>query len=92
MCGPTRIAEQEFEKALALRAAKAAKRRLKEIEEVEELPDEICPSSCCGGPSTSGCGSVPTWGRTSGGRGTSAGSADQEGSADSGGDAVGGSA
>jgi len=33
--------EQEFEKALALRAAKAAKRRLREIEEVEELPDEL---------------------------------------------------
>ncbi|MFD3310782.1 Na+/H+ antiporter [Streptomyces sp. NPDC058656] len=33
--------EQEFEKALALRAAKAAKRRLREIEEVEELPEEL---------------------------------------------------
>ncbi|MCX5597467.1 Na+/H+ antiporter [Streptomyces phaeochromogenes] len=33
--------EQEFEKALALRAAKAAKRRLREIEAVEELPDEL---------------------------------------------------
>lgn len=33
--------EQEFEKALAIRAAKAAKRRLKEIEEVEELPEEL---------------------------------------------------
>ncbi|MCT9082723.1 Na+/H+ antiporter [Streptomyces fulvoviolaceus] len=33
--------EQEFEKALAIRAAKAAKRRLREIEEVEELPDEL---------------------------------------------------
>ncbi|MCX3063224.1 Na+/H+ antiporter [Streptomyces beihaiensis] len=34
-------AEQEFEKTLALRAAKAAKRRLKEIEDVEELPEEV---------------------------------------------------
>ncbi|MEU5344438.1 MULTISPECIES: Na+/H+ antiporter [unclassified Streptomyces] len=33
--------EQEFEKTLALRAAKAAKRRLREIEAVEELPDEL---------------------------------------------------
>ncbi|MEU6392639.1 Na+/H+ antiporter [Streptomyces sp. NPDC046939] len=33
--------EQEYEKELALRAAKAAKRRLKEIEEVEELPEEM---------------------------------------------------
>ncbi|MFD8569284.1 Na+/H+ antiporter [Streptomyces sp. NPDC059639] len=34
-------AEQEYEKELALRAAKAAKRRYKEIEEVEELPAEV---------------------------------------------------
>ncbi|MEV5312174.1 Na+/H+ antiporter [Streptomyces sp. NPDC052610] len=33
--------EKEFEKALAIRAAKAAKRRLREIESVEELPDEL---------------------------------------------------
>ncbi|GCB50176.1 Na+/H+ antiporter [Streptomyces sp. NL15-2K] len=33
--------EKEFEKALALRAAKAAKRRLREIEAVEELPEEL---------------------------------------------------
>ncbi|WP_306321265.1 MULTISPECIES: Na+/H+ antiporter [unclassified Streptomyces] len=33
--------EREYEKQLALRAAKAAKRRLKEIEEVEELPEEV---------------------------------------------------
>ncbi|MEV0223569.1 Na+/H+ antiporter [Streptomyces sp. NPDC050704] len=33
--------EKEFEKGLALRAAKAAKRRLREIEEVEELSDEL---------------------------------------------------
>lgn len=33
--------EKEFEKTLAIRAAKAAKRRLKEIEEVEELPEEL---------------------------------------------------
>ncbi|MFI0236686.1 Na+/H+ antiporter [Streptomyces sp. NPDC016845] len=33
--------EQEYEKDLALRAAKAAKRRLKEIEEVEELPEDV---------------------------------------------------
>jgi Na+/H+ antiporter len=33
--------EKEFEKALAIRAAKAAKRRLKEIEEVEELSEEL---------------------------------------------------
>ncbi|MET7596081.1 Na+/H+ antiporter [Streptomyces sp. NPDC004082] len=33
--------EKEFEKGLAIRAAKAAKRRLKEIEEVEELPEEL---------------------------------------------------
>ncbi|MFJ9177919.1 Na+/H+ antiporter [Streptomyces sp. NPDC102360] len=34
-------AEREFERQLAVRAAKAAKRRFKEIEEVEELPDEV---------------------------------------------------
>ncbi|RVU15698.1 Na+/H+ antiporter [Streptomyces antnestii] len=34
-------AEQEYEKQLAIRAAKAAKHRLKEIEEVEELPDDL---------------------------------------------------
>ncbi|MFZ3571071.1 Na+/H+ antiporter [Streptomyces sp. BH097] len=34
-------AEREFERQLAMRAAKAAKRRFKEIEEVEELPDEV---------------------------------------------------
>ncbi|MCL6733851.1 Na+/H+ antiporter [Streptomyces neyagawaensis] len=34
-------AEKEFEKALAVRAAKAAKRRLKEIEDEEELPEEM---------------------------------------------------
>ncbi|NNN35136.1 Na+/H+ antiporter [Streptomyces sp. S3(2020)] len=33
--------EKEFEKTLAIRAAKAAKRRLREIEEVEELPEEL---------------------------------------------------
>ncbi|MDT0435321.1 MULTISPECIES: Na+/H+ antiporter [Streptomyces] len=33
--------EQEFERELAVRAAKAAKGRLKEIEAVEELPDEL---------------------------------------------------
>ncbi|MFF9084927.1 Na+/H+ antiporter [Streptomyces sp. NPDC014991] len=33
--------EKEFEKELAVRAAKAAKRRLREIEQVEDLPDEL---------------------------------------------------
>ncbi|MEU5085852.1 Na+/H+ antiporter [Streptomyces sp. NPDC021356] len=33
--------EKEFEKELAVRAARAAKRRLKEIETVEDLPDEV---------------------------------------------------
>ncbi|MFF3637860.1 Na+/H+ antiporter [Streptomyces sp. NPDC002250] len=33
--------ESEFEKELAVRAAKAAKRRLREIEQVEELPEEL---------------------------------------------------
>nr|WP_202529104.1 Na+/H+ antiporter [Streptomyces sp. SID486] len=33
--------EKEFEKELAVRAAKAAKRRLREIEQVEELPEEL---------------------------------------------------
>ncbi|MFF5492971.1 Na+/H+ antiporter [Streptomyces aquilus] len=33
--------EKEFEKTLAIRAARAAKRRLKEIEDVEELPEEL---------------------------------------------------
>ncbi|MFJ4789240.1 Na+/H+ antiporter [Streptomyces sp. NPDC088794] len=33
--------EQEFERALAIRAAKAAKARLKEIEKDEELPEEL---------------------------------------------------
>ncbi|MER6674258.1 Na+/H+ antiporter [Streptomyces sp. NPDC000983] len=33
--------EKEFEKELAVRAARAAKRRLREIEAVEELPDEL---------------------------------------------------
>ncbi|MFJ9538052.1 Na+/H+ antiporter [Streptomyces sp. NPDC101225] len=33
--------EKEFERALAVRAAKAARRRLREIEEVEELPEEL---------------------------------------------------
>ncbi|MEV5984140.1 Na+/H+ antiporter [Streptomyces sp. NPDC052051] len=33
--------EKEFERALALRAAKAARHRLREIEEVEELPEEL---------------------------------------------------
>ncbi|MBE8472915.1 Na+/H+ antiporter [Streptomyces justiciae] len=33
--------EKEFEKTLAIRAAKAAKRRLREIEDVEELPEEL---------------------------------------------------
>ncbi|AIR97891.1 Na+/H+ antiporter [Streptomyces glaucescens] len=33
--------EKEFEKTLAVRAAKAAKRRLREIEQVEELPEEL---------------------------------------------------
>ncbi|MGV9561552.1 Na+/H+ antiporter [Streptomyces sp. NPDC003480] len=35
------VSEKEFERRLAIRAAKAAKRRLKEIEEVEELPEEL---------------------------------------------------
>ncbi|MDT0461682.1 Na+/H+ antiporter [Streptomyces gibsoniae] len=35
------VGEKEFERGLAIRAAKAAKRRLKEIEEVEELPEEL---------------------------------------------------
>ncbi|MGW5476834.1 Na+/H+ antiporter [Streptomyces sp. NPDC004008] len=35
------VGEKEFERALAIRAAKAAKRRLKEIEDVEELPEEL---------------------------------------------------
>ncbi|MEV6023130.1 Na+/H+ antiporter [Streptomyces sp. NPDC052036] len=35
------VSEKEFERRLAVRAAKAAKRRLKEIEEVEELPEEL---------------------------------------------------
>ena len=33
--------EKEFERQLAVRAAKAAKRRLREIEEVEDLPEEL---------------------------------------------------
>ncbi|MEU9448277.1 Na+/H+ antiporter [Streptomyces sp. NPDC048277] len=33
--------EKEFEKELAVRAAKAARRRLKEIEQVEELPEDL---------------------------------------------------
>ncbi|MFE5401092.1 Na+/H+ antiporter [Streptomyces sp. NPDC056580] len=33
--------EKEFEKELAVRAAKAAKSRLREIEQVEELPEEL---------------------------------------------------
>ncbi|MFF9812771.1 Na+/H+ antiporter [Streptomyces sp. NPDC014006] len=33
--------EKDFEKELAVRAAKAAKRRLREIEAVEELPEEL---------------------------------------------------
>nr|WP_202516503.1 Na+/H+ antiporter [Streptomyces sp. SID161] len=33
--------EKEFERELAVRAAKAAKRRLREIEQVEELPEEL---------------------------------------------------
>ncbi|MEU7055723.1 Na+/H+ antiporter [Streptomyces sp. NPDC046197] len=33
--------EKEFEKHLAVRAAKAAKRRLKEIEQVEDLPEDL---------------------------------------------------
>ncbi|GGL84830.1 Na+/H+ antiporter [Streptomyces fumigatiscleroticus] len=33
--------ETEFERELAVRAAKAAKRRLREIESVEELPEEL---------------------------------------------------
>ncbi|MEU3842678.1 Na+/H+ antiporter [Streptomyces sp. NPDC028635] len=33
--------EKDFEKELAVRAAKAAKRRLREIETVEELPEEL---------------------------------------------------
>ncbi|MFJ9705452.1 Na+/H+ antiporter [Streptomyces sp. NPDC101234] len=33
--------EAEFEKELAVRAAKAARRRLKEIEQVEELPEDL---------------------------------------------------
>ncbi|MFJ8532562.1 Na+/H+ antiporter [Streptomyces sp. NPDC093591] len=33
--------EKEFEKQLAVRAAKAAKRRLREIEAVEDLPEEL---------------------------------------------------
>ncbi|OIJ68736.1 Na+/H+ antiporter [Streptomyces mangrovisoli] len=35
------VREKEFERELAVRAAKAAKRRLREIEAVEELPDEL---------------------------------------------------
>ncbi len=35
------VKEKEFERVLAIRAAKAAKRRLKEIEDVEELPEEL---------------------------------------------------
>ncbi|MGV9243991.1 Na+/H+ antiporter [Streptomyces sp. NPDC003710] len=35
------VSEKEFERKLAIRAAKAAKRRLREIEEVEELPEEL---------------------------------------------------
>ncbi|MCN9239771.1 Na+/H+ antiporter [Streptomyces sp. RY43-2] len=33
--------EKEFERTLAIRAAKAARHRLREIEEVEELPEEL---------------------------------------------------
>ncbi|MGW0814739.1 Na+/H+ antiporter [Streptomyces viridiviolaceus] len=33
--------EKDFERALAVRAAKAAKKRLREIEAVEELPEEL---------------------------------------------------
>lgn len=33
--------EKEFEKQLAVRAAKAAKRRLREIEDVEDLPEDL---------------------------------------------------
>ncbi|GHD97865.1 Na+/H+ antiporter [Streptomyces alanosinicus] len=33
--------EKEFEKELAVRAAKAAKRRLREIEQVEDLPEDL---------------------------------------------------
>ncbi|MEU0963895.1 Na+/H+ antiporter [Streptomyces sp. NPDC005917] len=33
--------EKEFEKELAVRAAKAARRRLKEIEQVEDLPEDV---------------------------------------------------
>jgi CPA1 family monovalent cation:H+ antiporter len=33
--------EKEFEKALAVRAAKAAKKRLREIEAVEDLPEDL---------------------------------------------------
>lgn len=33
--------EKEFERKLAVRAAKAAKRRLREIEEVEDLPEDL---------------------------------------------------
>ncbi|MGW2682070.1 Na+/H+ antiporter [Streptomyces sp. NPDC001414] len=33
--------EKEFEKELAVRAAKAARRRLKEIEQVEDLPEDL---------------------------------------------------
>ncbi|MFE3635577.1 Na+/H+ antiporter [Streptomyces cellostaticus] len=33
--------EKEFEKELAVRAARAAKRRLREIEQVEDLPEEL---------------------------------------------------
>lgn len=33
--------DKEFERELAIRAAKAAKRRLREIEEVEDLPEEL---------------------------------------------------
>nr|WP_237694838.1 Na+/H+ antiporter [Streptomyces sp. SID5468] len=39
--GKDDAAEREFERKLAVRAAKAARRRLKEIEEVEELPEEM---------------------------------------------------
>ncbi|CAM5689265.1 hypothetical protein SALBM311S_09292 [Streptomyces alboniger] len=67
--------EKRYEKELAVRAAKAAKRRFREIEAVEELPEELSERRCCGGPSTSGCGSVRTSGTRSGVRRRSSGPA-----------------
>ena len=80
--------EQEFEKALALRAAKAAKRRLREIEAVEELPDELSEQLCAAVPSRWGADGSPTWRRRSGGRRTRSGSDGSGGRGGSRGDVV----